>query len=152
MRITQRTGIEGVAVEYILKFDNNEAINYCEYPMNQITLRLYTRPLKKGNTLYYEAGVGYTKDTFAVNLSADPCPKKIRIGIDERYVFNEDYIRLLICSLLKEQDFTSGKINLEDGIYTIGRTEKKEKAKAGNYVGTGYVIKKDGEIQFQKRF
>lgn len=152
MRIIQRTGIEGVVVEYILKFDNDEAINYCEYPMNQITLRLYTRPLKRGNTLYYKAGVGYTKDTFAVNLSADPCPKKIRIGIDERYVFNEDYIRLLICSLLKEQDFTSGKINLEDGVYTIGRTEEKEKAKAGNYVGTGYIIKKNGENQFQKRF
>ncbi len=135
MDIIKRTGITGVVAEYILNFkDDNEALDYCVFPHNQITLRLYPGPLQKGNILYYKAGVAYTytKDTFLVNLTDDTCRKQIRIGIDERYVFNKDFIRLLICCLLKEQDFTSGKINLEDGIYTIiGRTEKKRKSKCG---------------------
>jgi len=149
MELKQKTGIKGTVVEYVLKFSRDEAKDYCEYPMNQITFRLYKKPIEKGTILYYNAGVGYTKDTFAVDLSADPCPKKIRIGIDKQYVFNENYIIMLICNLLRQQDFTSGKINLEDGIYTFSTGEK---TKAGDYVGTGFTIVEDKKVKFQKRF
>lgn len=149
MKLGEKHGLDGIVVEYTLKFDNNEASYYCEFPKNIIILRLYQSLERKGSIVYYNAGVGYTKDTFAVDLSADPCPKKIRIGIDERYIFNSFFIKELICYLLKEQDFTSGKINLENGIYTFSNGKK---AKAGNYIGTGCIINKKGKLEFQKRF
>ena len=142
----------GVIVEYDLIFDRNETQDACEWPNNEIRLKLYhMRGIAENNIAYYDAGVGFTKDGIAGDLNYDYCTNKIVIGVDKRFLNNDVYITNLINWLLKEQYFTKSKIDLLNGTYTFSPNSisKGKKVLAGNYVGE-LVVNKDG--YFQKTF
>lgn len=140
---------EGVIVEYTLLLNNEEAKQYCDYPNNEIKLRLYSiRDKGENNIAYYNARVGFTKYSKVSGLQYDYCKIEIVIGIDERHLEDSTYIRNLIRDLLRQQFFTTSKINLSSGTYTFSSKGPtgEEVRHAGNYVGQ-YEVREDGEYQ-----
>ena len=143
--ISKRESSKDAIVEYQFRIDGNESNQICVWPHNVIRLKLYSM-IKNGtvdNISYYNAGVGFTKDGIAEVLGVDYCNYKVVIGVDRRYLQNEKYIEYLISFLLREQYFTSGKIDLLNGIYTYGTGRK---VSGGNYAGN-LEVDEDGKVQ-----
>ena len=118
---------------------------------NTTVLRLLSQLQKGENGITYcEGKLSFLNSKNAIVLSGErPNEKDITLGIDMKYLNNKEYMIQLLSDLLREEKFTSKRIDVENGTYEIGGN----KYLSGDYVGELIVSNdKYGNKVFQKSF